>query len=38
MDINVFSQQELPTVLRVLRTALEPFAPLQPGERLFLDT
>lgn len=38
MDINVFSQQELPTVLRVLRTALEPFAPLQPRERLFLDT
>lgn len=38
MDIDVFPPQELDTVLRVLRTALEPEAPLDARERAFLDT
>jgi hypothetical protein len=38
MDIDVFSPRELPLVFRVLRTALEPVAPLREPERRFLDT
>jgi len=38
MDIDVYSQAELPTVFAVLRTALAPSAPLGPRERAFLDT
>jgi hypothetical protein len=38
MDIDVFSSKELPTVCRVLRTALNPAGALAPQERLFLDT
>ena len=38
MDINVFPPSELPTVMRVLRTALNADEALQPRERLFLDT
>src|SRR5690348_11575647 len=37
MDIDVFSAQELPTVFRVLRTALRPSGLLDPRERVFLD-
>jgi hypothetical protein len=38
MDIDVFPSTELPTVFRVLRTALTPEGLLEPRERLFLDT
>jgi hypothetical protein len=38
MDIDVFSPEQLPTVLRTLRTALRPEGALDPRERLFLDT
>lgn len=38
MDIDVFPPRELDTVLRVLRTALEPTAALDARERSFLDT
>lgn len=39
MDIDVFARAELPTVLRALRTALEPAGtPLQVAERRFLET
>lgn len=37
MDIDVFSEMELPTVLRVLRTALSPDLPLSSIERSFLQ-
>jgi hypothetical protein len=38
MDIDVFGSKELPTVFRVLRTALRPAGLLEPRERVFLDT
>ena len=38
MDIDVFSAAELPTVFRVLRTALNPGPTLEDREREFLDT
>jgi hypothetical protein len=38
MDIDIFSQRELDTVFRVLRTALAPREVLGPRQRLFLDT
>jgi hypothetical protein len=38
MDIAVFSPDQLPTVLRTLRTALRPAGALDARERLFLDT
>ena len=38
MDIDVFAPNELPAVLRVLRTALNPEGPLSPRERSFLQT
>jgi hypothetical protein len=38
MDIDVFSSKELPTVFRVLRTALRPEDLLEQRERVFLDT
>jgi hypothetical protein len=38
MDIDVFSDTELPMVFRVLRTALRPQGHLEPRERQFLDT
>lgn len=38
MDIDVFPAHELPTVMRVLRTALEPSGPLNARENAFLDT
>jgi hypothetical protein len=38
MDIAVFSPDQLPTVLRTLRTALRPEGALDARERLFLDT
>ena len=38
MDIDVFSELEIPTVLRTLRTALSPDRPLSPTERSFLDS
>ena len=38
MDINVFLPHELDTVMRVLRTALNPQGALDPDERTFLDT
>jgi hypothetical protein len=38
MDIDVFPSKELPTVFRVLRTALRPQGLLEARERLFLDT
>jgi hypothetical protein len=38
MDIDIFSKKDLPTVFRVLRTALRPEGLLDPRERLFLDT
>jgi hypothetical protein len=38
MDIDVFERHDLPTVLRVLRTALEPTGALNAPERLFLET
>lgn len=38
MDIDVFPPHELPTVMRVLRTALEPTDALWTRERAFLDT
>ncbi len=37
MDINVFQPDELDTVLRVLRTALNPHGALSDAERSFLD-
>lgn len=38
MDIKVFSSRELPTVFRVLRTALNSSEPLIACERSFLET
>jgi len=38
MDIDVFPANQLPTVFRVLRTALAPDGALEPRERAFLDT
>jgi hypothetical protein len=38
MDIDVFSDHQMPLVLRVLRTALRPVGQLDARERLFLDT
>ena len=38
MDIAVFSSKELPTVFRVLRTALAPREVLLHEEQKFLDT
>ena len=38
MDIDVFSKEQLPTVFRVLRTALQPYDSLGVQERRFLDT
>src|SRR5580765_7781810 len=38
MDIDVFFRNDLPTVFRVLRTALRPSGLLESRERLFLDT
>jgi ubiquinone biosynthesis protein Coq4 len=38
MDIHVFQSHELSTVLRVLRTALNPQGTLSATERSFLDT
>ena len=38
MDIDVFFRKDLPTVFRVLRTALRPSGLLESRERLFLDT
>ena len=38
MDIDVFLPHELGTVLRVLRTALDPQGTLGAAERSFLDT
>jgi hypothetical protein len=36
MDIDVFPHEQLETVFRVLRTALNPSGPLEPRERAFL--
>jgi hypothetical protein len=38
MDIDVFSPDQRPTVMRALRTALRPEGALDARERLFLDT
>jgi hypothetical protein len=38
MDIDVFPADELPTVMRVLRTALQPSGALDAAERSFLAT
>lgn len=38
MDIDVFPAREIPTVIRVLRTALAPHGTLSARERAFLDT
>src|SRR5689334_8332497 len=38
MDIDVYSQPQLETVFRVLRTALNSASTLEPRERLFLET
>lgn len=38
MDIDVFPRHALPTVMRVLRSALAPSGPLSAPERLFLET
>jgi hypothetical protein len=38
MDIDVFTRDQLPIVLRTLRTALRPEGTLDARERLFLDT
>jgi hypothetical protein len=38
MDIDVFSSDQLPTVMRTLRTALRVDGALDADERLFLDT
>ena len=38
MDIDVFPDRELPTVMRVLRTALCPDGPMQARDRAFLAT
>lgn len=38
MDIDVFAARELPTVFRILRTALNPDGALAPRERAFLET
>ncbi len=38
MDIDVFPVNELPTVFRVLRTALSTVGPLDARQRSFLDT
>jgi hypothetical protein len=38
MDIDVFSPQQMPLVLRTLRAALRPEGVLDARERLFLDT
>jgi hypothetical protein len=38
MDIDVFTSQELPGVMRALRTTLRPDGALDARERLFLDT
>jgi hypothetical protein len=38
MDIDVFSSEQLPTVMRTLRTALRVDGALDANERLFLDT
>jgi hypothetical protein len=38
MDIDVFTPEQLPTVMRTLRTALRPDGALDARERLFLDT
>lgn len=38
MDIDVFLPCQLETVMRVLRTALDPEGPLGPPERRFLET
>ena len=38
MDIDVFPRHQLPTVMLVLRTALEPTEALWTRERVFLDT
>jgi hypothetical protein len=38
MDIDVFSKEQLPIVMRTLRTALRPDGALDARERLFLDT
>jgi hypothetical protein len=38
VDIDVFPADELFAVFRVLRTALNPFGPLDASERTFLDT
>jgi hypothetical protein len=38
MDIDVYHPDQLETVFRVLRTALEPTQPLDVRERRFLDT
>jgi hypothetical protein len=38
MDIDVFAPTELPTVFRVLRTALRPTGTLETNERRFLQT
>ena len=38
MDIDVYSSEQLMTVFRVLRTALNPNGTLQPQERVFLKT
>jgi len=38
MDIDVFTEAELDTVLRVLRTALNPLDPLTTPQRRFLNT
>jgi hypothetical protein len=38
MDLDVFSTEELPTVIRALRTALRPAGALAPPEMTFLET
>jgi hypothetical protein len=38
MDIRVFPPDELDTVMRALRTALDPAGALGAAERSFLDT
>lgn len=38
MNIDVFSERELPTVFRALRTTLNPQGSLEPRERQFLET
>ena len=38
MEIDVFSAEEMGTVLRAVRTALKPIGPLEAREKQFLET